>query len=170
MSGVARTIVGVMPDAFEFPGSGEVWLPFTAEGTPGLASGRTFGVLRSGVDPAAADAEIAALSKQFEASDPGAPKVRIVVMRFTDAVSRGLELLSAVLVLPGHVRTGMPSPPRTWRRAFDGLFADYRPVTAAAASRTVLEAIRRGDWRVVIGADAEAIDDRIRADPWTAYD
>jgi putative ABC transport system permease protein len=97
MSGVARTIVGVMPDTFRFPGSGEVWLPF-ADGASTLSSARTFGVLRPGIDPAAADAEVAALSKQFEASDPGAPRLRILVLRFTDALSRGLELLSLALV------------------------------------------------------------------------
>lgn len=78
--------------------------------------------------------------------------------------------LSAVLVLPGHVRTGMPSPPRSWRRALGSLFADYQPVTASAAAGTILEAVRRGDWRVVIGEDAAAVDARVRADPWSAYD
>jgi NAD(P)-dependent dehydrogenase (short-subunit alcohol dehydrogenase family) len=78
--------------------------------------------------------------------------------------------LSAVLVLPGHVRTRMPSPPRTWRRALGSLFADYEPVSSAAAATAIVEAVRRGDWRVVIGADATAVDERVRSDPWTAYD
>ncbi|GAB7193441.1 hypothetical protein NUM3379_41510 [Kineococcus sp. NUM-3379] len=34
----------------------------------------------------------------------------------------------------------------------------------------ILEALREGRWRVVIGEDAEAVDERVRADPWTAYD
>lgn len=78
--------------------------------------------------------------------------------------------LSAVLVLPGHVRTRMPSPPRTWRRALGALFADYQPVTSAAAATAVVEAVGRGEWRVVIGTDATAVDERVRSDPWTAYD
>ncbi len=78
--------------------------------------------------------------------------------------------LSAVLVLPGHVRTGMPSPPRSWRRALGGLFADYEPVSSEQAAATILDAVGRGDWRVVIGQDAEAVDARVRADPWTVYD
>ncbi len=78
--------------------------------------------------------------------------------------------LSAVLVLPGHVRTGMPSPPRTWRRAFGSLFSDYQPVSSTTAANLILEAVRRGDWWVVIGEDAAAVDERVRADPWTAYD
>lgn len=78
--------------------------------------------------------------------------------------------LSAVLVLPGHVRTGMPAPPRTWRRALGSLFADYQPVSSASAAVTILDAVARGEWRVVIGDDAEAVDERVRSDPWTAYD
>lgn len=110
---------------------------------------------------------------------PGSPHTaystaKFAVRGFTEALLVDFRAhaphLSAVLVLPGHVRTGMPSPPRTWRRALGGAFADYRPVPAAAAAGAVLEAVRRGEWRVVIGADAAAVDERIRADPWTAYD
>jgi NAD(P)-dependent dehydrogenase (short-subunit alcohol dehydrogenase family) len=78
--------------------------------------------------------------------------------------------LSAVLVMPGHVRSAMPSPPRTWRRALDSLFADYQAVASETAAEMILDAVRNGQWRVVIGQDAEAVDARVRADPWTAYD
>lgn len=78
--------------------------------------------------------------------------------------------LSAVLVMPGHVRTGMPSPPRTWRRSLDSLFAHYAPVSGEQAATAILNAVHNGDWRVVIGEDAEAIDARVRTDPWTVYD
>jgi NAD(P)-dependent dehydrogenase (short-subunit alcohol dehydrogenase family) len=78
--------------------------------------------------------------------------------------------LSAVLVLPGHVRTGMPAPPRSWRRALNALFADYQPVSSQRAAEAILSAVSAGDWRVVIGADADAIDVRVRAEPWSAYE
>ena len=92
VSGVRRTIVGVMPDEFALP-SGEVWLPLAE-----TASARTFGVLKKDQEPAAAAAQIAALTKQFEAETPGAQKLRVGVRRFTEAMSQGLELLTAVLV------------------------------------------------------------------------
>ena len=50
------------------------------------------------------------------------------------------------------------------------IFADYHPVTSAQAAEAILEAVGRGEWRVLIGQDAEAVDSRVRADPWTAYD
>lgn len=78
--------------------------------------------------------------------------------------------ISAVLVMPGHVRSGMSSPPRSWRRALNSLFADYQPVSSDQAARAILNAVSNGDWRVVIGEDAEAVDVRVRADPWTVYD
>lgn len=78
--------------------------------------------------------------------------------------------ISAVLVMPGHVHTGMPSPPRSWRRALNSLFANYQPVSSEQAAAAIINAVSKGDWRVVIGQDAEAVDARVRADPWTVYD
>ena len=94
MSGVRRMIVGVMPDDFKFPGSGEIWLPLSDT----IERRTTFGVLRHADGVAAANAELSALSKQFETASPAAPRLRLAVLRFTDALSRGLELLSGVLV------------------------------------------------------------------------
>jgi NAD(P)-dependent dehydrogenase (short-subunit alcohol dehydrogenase family) len=78
--------------------------------------------------------------------------------------------LTAVLVLPGHVRTSMPAPPRSWHRALDSLFTDYQAVSSSRAATMILDAVREGRWRVVIGDDAQAVDERVRDDPWTAYD
>lgn len=99
---------------------------------------------------------------------------KFAVRGFTESLvvdfQRNAPHLSAVLVLAGHVRTGMPAPPRTWKRAFDGAFADYAPVSSDSAASMILEAVERGEWRVVIGEDAAAVDERVRADPGNAYD
>ncbi len=99
ISGARRIVVGVMPDGFEFPGSGEIWLPLD---DPALSaapiSARVFGVLKAGVAPEAAGAQINALSQQIEGASSAAPRLRIVVMEFTEALSQGLELANLVLV------------------------------------------------------------------------
>lgn len=99
---------------------------------------------------------------------------KFAVRGFTESLivdfQRNAPHLSAVLVLAGHVRTGMPAPPRTWKRALGGLFAEYEPATSEAAANTILRAIEHGSWRVIIGDDAAAIDERVRADPWNVYD
>lgn len=109
---------------------------------------------------------------------PGTPhtaysSAKFAIRGFTESLivdfDKHAPHVSAVLVLPGHVRTGMPAPPRSWRRALDSLFADYQPVSSKKAAETILSAVSNGQWRVVIGQDAEAIDARVRADPWTAY-
>ena len=99
---------------------------------------------------------------------------KFAVRGFTESLLVDLRAyaphVSAVLVIPGHVRTGMPAPPRSWRRALNSLFADYQPVSSKQAAEAILNAVSNGDWRVVIGQDAEAVDARVRADPWTVYD
>lgn len=99
---------------------------------------------------------------------------KFAVRGFTESLlvdfQRNAPHLSAILVLAGHVRTGMPAPPATWKRALGSLFAGYEPVSSQSAAEQILNAVVRGDWRVVIGSDAAAVDERVRSDPWTVYE
>ncbi|GGM89452.1 SDR family NAD(P)-dependent oxidoreductase [Dactylosporangium sucinum] len=45
------------------------------------------------------------------------------------------------------------------------LFREMAPVTAAQAAGIILDAVRAGRWRILVGADAADLDARVRADP-----
>src|ERR1700722_4078274 len=49
-------------------------------------------------------------------------------------------------------------------------FRDKAPVSAAEAATVVLDGVRSGTWRILIGADAAMIDAAVRAKPGAAYD
>ena len=49
-------------------------------------------------------------------------------------------------------------------------FRDTAPVTAAEAATTILDGVREGRWRILVGADAVTIDEMVRVDPEAAYD
>jgi NAD(P)-dependent dehydrogenase (short-subunit alcohol dehydrogenase family) len=49
-------------------------------------------------------------------------------------------------------------------------FRDKAPVSAAEAAAVILDGVRSGAWRILIGDDAKLIDERIRAKPEAAYD
>jgi NAD(P)-dependent dehydrogenase (short-subunit alcohol dehydrogenase family) len=49
-------------------------------------------------------------------------------------------------------------------------FRDKAPLTAAAAAAIILEEVRSGAWRILVGADAKRIDAALRARPEAAYD
>jgi hypothetical protein len=49
-------------------------------------------------------------------------------------------------------------------------FRDKAPVTATEAATTILEGVRSGAWRILIGDDARRIDAAVRAKPEAAYD
>jgi NAD(P)-dependent dehydrogenase (short-subunit alcohol dehydrogenase family) len=49
-------------------------------------------------------------------------------------------------------------------------FRDKAPLTAAQAAAIILDGVRSGAWRILVGADAALIDERIRANPEVAYD
>ena len=49
-------------------------------------------------------------------------------------------------------------------------FRDNAPVTAAQAATTILDGVRRGTWRILVGDDAHALDRMVREDPGAAYD
>jgi NAD(P)-dependent dehydrogenase (short-subunit alcohol dehydrogenase family) len=49
-------------------------------------------------------------------------------------------------------------------------FRDKAPVSAAQAATIILDGVRAGAWRILIGQDAMMIDERVRAKPEAAYD
>jgi NAD(P)-dependent dehydrogenase (short-subunit alcohol dehydrogenase family) len=49
-------------------------------------------------------------------------------------------------------------------------FRDKAPVSAAQAATIILDGVRAGTWRILIGQDATMIDERVRATPEAAYD
>jgi NAD(P)-dependent dehydrogenase (short-subunit alcohol dehydrogenase family) len=49
-------------------------------------------------------------------------------------------------------------------------FRDSAPVTAAEAAAIILAAVADGKWRILVGDDAVAIDQMVRANPERAYD
>jgi NAD(P)-dependent dehydrogenase (short-subunit alcohol dehydrogenase family) len=49
-------------------------------------------------------------------------------------------------------------------------FHDNAPLTAAQAATAILDGVRRGDWRILVGEDARLYDVAIREDPVAAYD
>jgi NAD(P)-dependent dehydrogenase (short-subunit alcohol dehydrogenase family) len=49
-------------------------------------------------------------------------------------------------------------------------FRDKAPVTAAEAATIILDGVRSGAWRILIGEDARMIDAAVRAKPEAAYD
>ena len=49
-------------------------------------------------------------------------------------------------------------------------FRDKAPVSAAQAATVILDGVRAGSWRILIGEDARMIDAAVRAKPEAAYD
>jgi NAD(P)-dependent dehydrogenase (short-subunit alcohol dehydrogenase family) len=49
------------------------------------------------------------------------------------------------------------------------MFRDSAPLSAAGAATIILDAVQRGDWRILVGDDAVALDKAVRADPLAVY-
>ena len=49
-------------------------------------------------------------------------------------------------------------------------FRDKAPVSAAEAATIILDGVRSGAWRILVGEDAKMIDAAVRAKPESAYD
>ena len=48
-------------------------------------------------------------------------------------------------------------------------FRDSAPMSAAEAAKVILDGVRAGKWRILVGKDAEFLDASVRADPENAY-
>ena len=49
-------------------------------------------------------------------------------------------------------------------------FRDEAPMTAAAAAKVILDGVKAGRWRTLVGDDARRLDERVRQTPERAYD
>jgi NAD(P)-dependent dehydrogenase (short-subunit alcohol dehydrogenase family) len=49
-------------------------------------------------------------------------------------------------------------------------FRDKAPLSAADAATIILDGVRSGAWRILVGEDAKMIDAKVRAKPEAAYD
>jgi hypothetical protein len=49
-------------------------------------------------------------------------------------------------------------------------FRDKAPLSAAGAATIILDGVRSGAWRILVGEDAKMIDAKVRARPEAAYD
>jgi putative ABC transport system permease protein len=141
IGGQMRTVVGVMPDSFKFPDSGEIWLPLddlTLGGTlqaptPGL---RVFGVVRDGSSFDAATIELNELSRQVSVAEGLNREVRVQARPYaTDSAQAEVAmsalifvLVAVLLVVASNVATLVFA--RTWGRAPE------------LAGRTALGAVR----------------------------
>lgn len=90
-------------------------------------------------------------SDDYSAEDIRAMRLRLKAMgqdetQFTDAQIAGFAKMMA-----------------------DG-FRDNAPMTAAAASKVILDGVKAGKWRILVGDDAHRLDEFVRKDPDAAYD
>ncbi len=83
---------------------------------------------------------------------------QLVEMRH-DLEGRGLDLSS---VSDEDMRQGMIMQA--------DLFRDTAPTSAAQAATMILDGVRAGEWRILVGDDAYVLDEMVRADPTQAYE
>ncbi|HEY1664833.1 MAG TPA: SDR family oxidoreductase [Trebonia sp.] len=81
------------------------------------------------------------------------------------------------VVMPGHVATNIVANsmmafgvPEADAFAANQGFHDSAPLSAAGAAAVILDGVRSGAWRILVGADAVALDGYVRAHPDGAYD
>jgi NAD(P)-dependent dehydrogenase (short-subunit alcohol dehydrogenase family) len=54
-------------------------------------------------------------------------------------------------------------------KMFGEMFRDNAPLTAERAATIILDGVRTGKWRILVGDDAQALDEAVRTDPEGAY-
>jgi NAD(P)-dependent dehydrogenase (short-subunit alcohol dehydrogenase family) len=120
---------------------------------------------------------------------PGVPHTaysaaKFAVKGFSEALLEDFRLnaphVKVAVVMPGHIGTDIAintllahretSPvDENLARMFGEGFRDNAPVTAAQAATVILDGVRDEQWRILVGDDAHALDEAVRADPLAAY-
>ena len=123
----------------------------------------------------------------WAALGPGLPNTaycaaKFAVRGFTEALIEDLRSnapqVRVAVVMPGHVGTDIigntlrahGQDPDQMLIDISNDFRDKAPLSAAQAATIILDGVRSGTWRILVGQDAAMIDERIRANPEAAYD
>jgi NAD(P)-dependent dehydrogenase (short-subunit alcohol dehydrogenase family) len=79
------------------------------------------------------------------------------------------------MIRQGMARRGIPTDGldddalRSLMESFGDMFRDSAPMSAAEAATVILDGVRVGSWRILVGDDARQLDEAVRADPLAAY-
>lgn len=111
---------------------------------------------------------------------------KFAVKGFTEALITDLRVnaphVKASVVMPGHIGTSivassmrhgaveLNAEEEELMEIAAQIFRDSAPTTAAEAATIILDGVRAGEWRILVGEDAHRLDDAVRADPAAAYD
>jgi predicted permease len=128
IGGQPRTVVGIMPDTFEFPSSPELWMPLEEAtlggGEPGIGTAvRVFGVLRADATFEQATTEVNELSRRIPSANVRVDEMRVRFRPFASEADEANLAVSALvgvlvmvlLVVASNVATLVFA--RTWSRA-----------------------------------------------------
>jgi len=109
---------------------------------------------------------------------------KFAVKGFTEALITDLRVnaphIHASVVMPGHIGTSIAinsmklhigtTELDPMMQQMGEMFRDNAPMSAGEAAAVILDAVRRDHWRVLVGADAEHLDEMVRAEPEQAYE
>ena len=112
---------------------------------------------------------------------------KFAVKGFTEALITDLRVhaphVGVSVVMPGHIGTGIvrssirhgdnPAVTDDVKWMMDEAaehFEKNAPMSAAEAATVILDGVREKRWRILVGNDAVALDEAVRASPETAYD
>jgi NAD(P)-dependent dehydrogenase (short-subunit alcohol dehydrogenase family) len=106
---------------------------------------------------------------------------KFAVKGFSEALIEDLRVhaphVRVAVVMPGHVATNIVANsmmafgvPEADAFAANKGFRDSAPLSAEGAATVILDGVRSGAWRILVGADAHGLDQWVRAYPEDAYD
>ncbi|CAB4881774.1 unannotated protein [freshwater metagenome] len=110
---------------------------------------------------------------------------KFAVKGFTEALitdfRQNAPHLRASVVMPGHIGTSIainsirlhspdPDDIDPGMMAFGEAFRDNAPMSSADAAAVILDGVRHGEWRILVGDDAHHLDAMVRLHPTEAYE
>jgi putative ABC transport system permease protein len=161
LGGSKRVVIGVMPDRFEFPFSGDAWLPLDdrslADAGVPIASARLIGVLKPGISAHVAEAEVQTLAPPIAAAGQAPTPLRVHLESFAtnaDAAVVILPIVLTIIVFTLLVVVGNVAVLMTARGAARATELAVRAALGAGRSRLVGQLTAE---MIVLGATASAL-------------